>query len=91
MNGVEDEPASIDGASTTNRSLISQSHTPGVAMPQGATASAPITKGGYRVLEAPDVPLVSPTSGRTLASDVLDKARNRFDKFWGKDKDDQSQ
>jgi hypothetical protein len=33
------------------------------------------------------LPLVSPTSGRSLASDVLEKARTRFDKFWGKGKD----
>jgi hypothetical protein len=32
-------------------------------------------------------PLVSPSSGRSLASDVLEKARTRFDKFWGKGKD----
>ena len=33
------------------------------------------------------VPLVSPSSGRSLAQDVLEKARTRFDKFWGKGKD----
>jgi hypothetical protein len=33
------------------------------------------------------LPLVSPSSGRSLASDVLEKARTRFDKFWGKGKD----
>jgi len=33
------------------------------------------------------LPLVSPSSGRSIASDVLEKARTRFDKFWGKGKD----
>ncbi|KAK7793976.1 hypothetical protein R5R35_003949 [Gryllus longicercus] len=33
------------------------------------------------------LPIVSPSSGRSLASDVLEKARTRFDKFWGKGKD----
>jgi hypothetical protein len=52
----------------------------------------------YRILEASaptlpqesptkPLPLVSPSSGRSLASDVLEKARTRFDKFWGKGKD----
>jgi hypothetical protein len=52
----------------------------------------------YRILEASassqphesptkPVPLISPSSGRSLASDVLEKARTRFDKFWGKGKD----
>lgn len=55
----------------------------------------------YRILEAPSYPsqsgtdvsqetpaLVSPTSGRTVA-EALDKARSRFDSFWGggKEKD----
>lgn len=38
----------------------------------------------YRVLEAP--PLISPTNQRSPASDILEKARDRFDRFWGKDK-----
>ncbi|PNF19390.1 hypothetical protein B7P43_G03610 [Cryptotermes secundus] len=52
----------------------------------------------YRILEASastlpqesptkPLPLVSPSSGRSLASDVLEKARTRFDKFWGKGKE----
>ncbi|PSN54323.1 hypothetical protein C0J52_10691 [Blattella germanica] len=59
----------------------------------GAAAQGP-----YRVLEGTasaqpqesptkPLPLVSPSSGRSLASDVLEKARTRFDKFWGKGKD----
>lgn len=37
---------------------------------------------GYHVLEAP---AISPTSSqRSAATDVLEMARNRFDKFWGK-------
>ncbi|XP_076668837.1 uncharacterized protein LOC143369153 isoform X8 [Andrena cerasifolii] len=38
--------------------------------------------GGYHVLEAPAV--VPGTAQRSAASEVLEKARNRFDKFWGK-------
>ncbi|XP_021939445.1 proteoglycan 4 isoform X2 [Zootermopsis nevadensis] len=55
-------------------------------------------QGQYRILESSiptlpqesptkPLPLVSPSSGRSLASDVLEKARTRFDKFWGKGKD----
>ncbi|KAK0162068.1 hypothetical protein PV327_008433 [Microctonus hyperodae] len=41
---------------------------------------------GYHVLEAP---ALSPGSAqRSVASDVLEKARNRFDKFWGKGSSD---
>ena len=37
---------------------------------------------GYHVLEAP---AISPgSSQRSVATDVLEMARNRFDKFWGK-------
>jgi hypothetical protein len=38
---------------------------------------------GYRILEAPEPP--EAPSARSVASDVLEKARNRFDMFWGKD------
>ncbi|XP_076658636.1 uncharacterized protein LOC143362403 isoform X17 [Halictus rubicundus] len=38
--------------------------------------------GGFHVLEAPTV--VPGTAQRSAASEVLEKARNRFDKFWGK-------
>ncbi|XP_018060187.1 PREDICTED: proteoglycan 4 isoform X2 [Atta colombica] len=40
------------------------------------------TTGGYHVLEAPTV--VPGSAQRSAATDVLEKARNRFDKFWGK-------
>ncbi|XP_076549012.1 uncharacterized protein LOC117600883 isoform X8 [Osmia lignaria lignaria] len=40
------------------------------------------TAGGYHVLEAPTV--VPGSAQRSAASEVLEKARNRFDKFWGK-------
>ncbi|XP_018354376.1 PREDICTED: muscle M-line assembly protein unc-89 isoform X9 [Trachymyrmex septentrionalis] len=40
------------------------------------------TAGGYHVLEAPTV--VPGSAQRSAATDVLEKARNRFDKFWGK-------
>lgn len=48
------------------------------------SAPAPAARpSGYRILEAPD-PSEAP-SARSVASDVLEKARNRFDMFWGKD------
>ncbi|XP_043484938.1 uncharacterized protein LOC122512882 isoform X7 [Leptopilina heterotoma] len=37
---------------------------------------------GYHVLEAP--PISPGSSQRSAATDVLEMARNRFDKFWGK-------
>lgn len=46
------------------------------------TGSTTGSGGGYHVLEAPVV--VPGTAQRSAASDVLEKARNRFDKFWGK-------
>ncbi|XP_074098260.1 uncharacterized protein LOC141526969 isoform X8 [Cotesia typhae] len=52
-------------------------------------ATAPVATGsGYHVLEAP---ALSPGSAqRSVASDVLEIARNRFDKFWGKGSDNQA-
>jgi hypothetical protein len=55
----------------------------------------------YRILEAPDTTIetsptksatiMSPSSSRSMASDVLEKARTRFDKFWGKSKDSEKE
>ncbi|XP_067135893.1 fibrous sheath CABYR-binding protein-like [Centruroides vittatus] len=36
--------------------------------------------------EVPNVEMVSPSAGRMLASDVLDRARSRLDQFWSKNK-----
>lgn len=48
----------------------------------GTTSTGSSTVSGYHVLEAP---AIGPESTqRSAASDVLEKARNRFDKFWGK-------
>lgn len=33
------------------------------------------------------LPAISPSSGQSLAADVLEKARTRFDKFWRKNKE----
>ncbi|XP_011879125.1 PREDICTED: serine/arginine repetitive matrix protein 1 isoform X8 [Vollenhovia emeryi] len=48
----------------------------------GSTGTGGGTMSGYHVLEAPAV--VPGSAQRSAASDVLEKARNRFDKFWGK-------
>ncbi|XP_077275639.1 uncharacterized protein LOC143904675 isoform X13 [Temnothorax americanus] len=48
----------------------------------GTTGIGGSTASGYHVLEAPAV--VPGSAQRSSASDVLEKARNRFDKFWGK-------
>ncbi|XP_017799074.1 PREDICTED: flocculation protein FLO11 [Habropoda laboriosa] len=48
----------------------------------GMGGSVSSSGGGYHVLEAPTV--VPGTAQRSAASEVLEKARNRFDKFWGK-------
>ncbi|EFN73007.1 hypothetical protein EAG_11299 [Camponotus floridanus] len=48
----------------------------------GTTSTGSSTVGGYHVLEAPAI--VPESTQRSAASDVLEKARNRFDKFWGK-------
>ncbi|KAF4533211.1 hypothetical protein B566_EDAN011853 [Ephemera danica] len=64
---------------------------PSVARPTGTP---------YRILEAPDSPgesptkgalMMSPSSSRSMASDVLEKARTRFDKFWGKSTDSEKE
>lgn len=51
-----------------------------------ATTTTGSTAGGYHVLEAS--PVVPGSAQRSAASDVLEKARNRFDKFWGKGNND---
>lgn len=48
----------------------------------GTTSTGSSTVSGYHVLEAPAI--VPESTQRSAASDVLEKARNRFDKFWGK-------
>lgn len=48
-------------------------------------------KGGINILEAPTDTQGHSKSGlasRSKASDVLEKARHKFDKFWGKSKDE---
>ncbi|XP_014480987.1 PREDICTED: uncharacterized protein LOC106747705 isoform X2 [Dinoponera quadriceps] len=61
--------------------------TGGGAVGAGDTASTTgSTAGGYHVLEAS--PVVPGSAQRSAASDVLEKARNRFDKFWGKGNND---
>lgn len=52
----------------------------------GTTSTGSSTMGGYHVLEAPAI--VPDSTQRSAASDVLEKARNRFDKFWGKGNND---
>ncbi|XP_066584968.1 uncharacterized protein [Prorops nasuta] len=72
----------------TNVAPPTTSHQPGYRVLEAETANQPGNGGGaagstgsYHVLEAP--PIVSPGSAQR-ASDVLEKARSRFDKFWGK-------
>lgn len=46
--------------------------------------------GPYNEFETEDLlskSSISPPSGKSLATDVLEKARTRFDKFWGKGKE----
>lgn len=60
-----------------------------VYLPIGSEGGGP-----YHVLEAEESsakPIVSPSSGRSLATDVLEKARSRFDQFWGKGKQDSTE
>ena len=54
--------------------------------PTSLALSTSATSSPYKVLEAPSSPtLSSPSSvNRSLASDVLEKARTRFDRFWTK-------
>jgi hypothetical protein len=56
---------------------------PPTASDSAAPAPAAARPSGYLILEAPE-PAEAP-SARSVASDVLEKARNRFDMFWGKD------
>lgn len=97
--GKSNEPSTIAPASTTttSSSVAAPSSVPGVPVQAGgyrvleaeSPPAASVTSGigagsssGYHVLEAP---ALSPGSAqRSVASDVLEKARNRFDKFWGK-------
>ncbi|XP_046595670.1 uncharacterized protein LOC107217272 isoform X6 [Neodiprion lecontei] len=54
--------------------------------PHGAQSVPQANAGGssgYHVLEAPAV-LGQSTGQHSMTNDVLEKARNRFDKFWGK-------
>ncbi|XP_015171503.1 PREDICTED: uncharacterized protein LOC107063875 isoform X9 [Polistes dominula] len=52
--------------------------------PISSTTTTTSATGGYHVLEAPPVQMIPGTAHRSTATDVFEKARNRFDKFWGK-------
>ncbi|XP_043495776.1 uncharacterized protein LOC122519981 isoform X2 [Polistes fuscatus] len=52
--------------------------------PISSTTTTTSATGGYHVLEAPPVQVIPGTAHRSTATDVFEKARNRFDKFWGK-------
>lgn len=54
-----------------------------IAEPAGLSP-VPSTSSPYRVLEAPDLDIASTSSGKSIASDVLEMARSRFDKLFGK-------
>lgn len=46
----------------------------------------------HNVLENPDMASsISQTGGKSLATDVFEKARSRFDNFWGKGKDESNE
>ncbi|XP_076635798.1 uncharacterized protein LOC143348927 isoform X12 [Colletes latitarsis] len=83
------QPATTTTMTTPSSSSVPQ---PGYRIleaesPQGSTGGGVGGVGGssggsYHVLEAPAV--VPGTAQRSAASEALEKARNRFDKFWGK-------
>ncbi|XP_043256551.1 cell surface glycoprotein 1 isoform X2 [Colletes gigas] len=83
------QPATTTTMTTPSSSSVPQ---PGYRIleaesPQGSTGGGVGGVGGssggsYHVLEAPTV--VPGTAQRSAASEALEKARNRFDKFWGK-------
>lgn len=84
---MSDSPASGLG---TNDPYEQQPH------PLQQQSAPTMTSSPYKVLEAPSSPTkssataaasspnASPMSSRSLASDVLEKARTRFDRFWTK-------
>lgn len=57
----------------------------GIGTGTGSTAdTVGITEGGYHHVLETSGGVIPGSAQRTAASDVLEKARNRFDKFWGK-------
>lgn len=74
--------SSTSPATQSYRILEAESSPQDTGGNSGTTSTGSSTVGGYHVLEAPAI--VSESTQRSAASDVLEKARNRFDKFWGK-------
>jgi len=73
------EPGISSGIVPAERVPVGHAQTQGT-LPKAST---------YRVLEAPEKPAEKTGSGSSKASDVLKKARHRFDKFWSKSKDEE--
>ncbi|XP_029051959.2 bromodomain-containing protein 4 isoform X2 [Osmia bicornis bicornis] len=80
-----DRKKDVGAQPTTTATMTTPSSStpqPGYRILEAESPQAAGTTGGYHVLEAPTV--VPGSAQRSAASEVLEKARNRFDKFWGK-------
>ncbi|XP_076358667.1 uncharacterized protein LOC143251158 [Tachypleus tridentatus] len=71
-------------------SIVDQTKTPGSEMLPVQKEVSRTDSGKHKhpqpAEDVPSVQIVSPSSGRSLASDVLGRARSKFDQFWSKNK-----
>lgn len=80
-----DRKKDVGAQPTTTATITTPSSStpqPGYRILEAESPQAAGPAAGYHVLEAPTV--VPGSAQRSTASEVLEKARNRFDKFWGK-------
>ncbi|XP_075219315.1 uncharacterized protein LOC142323486 isoform X2 [Lycorma delicatula] len=65
---------------------------PAEPVPHTTTKGCEGSEEQYNVLENPETSSSIPqTAGKSLATDVFEKARSRFDNFWGKGKDESNE
>lgn len=87
-------PGSLDTATAppapkAPRYRVLEAPDPSEPVAMQSSTSMTFAASPYKVLEAPssppaNSPSASPSSNRSIASDVLEKARTRFDRFWTK-------
>lgn len=82
---VPAETAAAPATTVPQPAVAAAPSAPAQTNPEPARFDKPVPGSTLRCLEDPDFEsdINSPVGSRNVASEVLDKARDRFDRFWG--------